>query len=119
MLPSACPLVVSLSSVRPHVSLTLLGFQTNLDGEAQDLDAHPAHVRSRDVPHQFSKLISVLIDLLHSQSACNTKSAAFTFSQTKPSSIFSVHLRQEITRFQTNTRKKCPQFLCLNQLTDV
>lgn len=42
---------------------------THLDGKTEDLDTHPAHVRSRDLPHQAGKLISVLVNLLHCQGA--------------------------------------------------
>lgn len=45
----------------------------HLDGKAEDLDAHPAHVWSRHLPHKFSELVPVLIDLLHSQSTCSTE----------------------------------------------
>lgn len=43
--------------------------QTHLDSEAEDLDAHPAHVGSCHLPHQLGKLVPVLVDLLHRQCA--------------------------------------------------
>lgn len=44
-----------------------------LDGEAEDLDAHAAHVGRCHLPHQSSKSVSVLVDLLHRQSTWNTE----------------------------------------------
>lgn len=43
---------------------------THLNAKAKNLDAHPAHVRSGHLPHQFSKLVPVLVDLLYSQGTC-------------------------------------------------
>lgn len=43
-----------------------------LDGEAEDLDAHTANIRGCHFPHQLGKLVSVLINLLHSQSPWGT-----------------------------------------------
>ena len=34
-----------------------------LDGEAQDLDAHPPHVGGGHLPHQRGKLVPVLVHL--------------------------------------------------------
>lgn len=42
---------------------------SDLDGEAEDLDAHAADIRSRHLSHQAGKFVSVLVDLLHSQGA--------------------------------------------------
>lgn len=43
-----------------------------LDGEAEDLDAHAAHIRRCHLPHKSSKPVSVLVDLLYCQSTWNT-----------------------------------------------
>lgn len=40
---------------------------THLNGKAQYLNAHPAHIRGCHVPHQFGKLVPIPIDLLHGQ----------------------------------------------------
>ena len=45
-------------------------YPTHLDGEAEDLYAHPAHIRRCHLPYQLGKLVSVLVDLLHCQCAC-------------------------------------------------
>ena len=50
----------------------------HLDGEAEDLDAHPAHVWSCYLPHKLSELVPVLIDLLHSQSTCSTETQSIS-----------------------------------------
>lgn len=42
---------------------------SHLDGEAEDLDAHAAHVRCSHLSHQSGKFVSVLVNLLYSQGA--------------------------------------------------
>lgn len=37
------------------------------DGEAEDLDAHPADVRSGDLADEGGELVAVLVDLLDGQ----------------------------------------------------
>lgn len=51
---------------------------SHLDGEAEDLDAHAAHVWSGNLSHQLGKLVSVLVDLLYSQGAWETETAVTT-----------------------------------------
>lgn len=51
---------------------------THLDGEAENLDAHPADVWSCNLPHQFSKLVPVLVDLLYSQGTCTSYTVLHT-----------------------------------------
>lgn len=41
----------------------------HLNREAENLNTHSAHIRSRHLPHQAGKLISVLVNLLHCQGA--------------------------------------------------
>ena len=62
-----------------------LGGLTDLNGKAEHLYAHPAHVRSCHLPHQFSKLVPVLIDLLDSQGACRDKALSLKFTHTNQS----------------------------------
>lgn len=42
---------------------------SNLDGEAEDLDAHAADIRWGHLSHQSGKFVSVLVNLLNSQGA--------------------------------------------------
>lgn len=42
---------------------------SHLDGEAEDLDAHAAHVRCGHLSHQSGEFVSVLVNLLYSQRA--------------------------------------------------
>lgn len=39
---------------------------SDLDGEAEDLDAHPANIGRCHFPHKCGKLISILVNLLNS-----------------------------------------------------
>lgn len=41
----------------------------HLDGEAEDLNAHAAHIRWGHLSHQSGKSVSVLVNLLNSQGA--------------------------------------------------
>ena len=42
-----------------------------LDGEWKNFDAHPAHIGGRNLTNEAGELVSVLIDLLDGQCACN------------------------------------------------
>lgn len=66
--------------------------QTHLDSEAEDLDAHPAHVGSCHLPYQLGKLVPVLVDLLHCQCACGEGRAAEPVSVSTTLDIDPLHL---------------------------
>lgn len=48
---------------------------SHLDGEAEDLNAHAAHIRWGHLSHQSGKFVSVLVNLLNSQSAWQDETA--------------------------------------------
>ncbi len=52
-----------------------------LDGEGEDLDTHPADVRSGDFSDEGRKLVSVLVHLLNSQCAWK-KNSKLNFFET-------------------------------------
>lgn len=68
----SCQYLHFLAAVREPATVCKLTQKllTHLDGKAENLNAHPAHVRSCYLPDQFSKLVPVLIDLLDSQGTC-------------------------------------------------
>lgn len=70
MKPTCFVFVVSVVHVRCLRTLQLWTALTNLNGKAENLYTHPAHIRSSNVAHELGKLVSVLEDLLHSQCPC-------------------------------------------------
>lgn len=57
-------LFTAASSSQPHLYL---------NSKTKDLDSHPSDIRSCYFPHQSSKLVPVLVDLLYSQRAYKQK----------------------------------------------
>lgn len=60
--------VLGVLSLLPGAHRVSLPPTPYFDGEAEDLDTHAANIRGCHFPHQLGKLVSVLINLLHSQS---------------------------------------------------
>lgn len=65
-----CAIFFPMQLVAHNYTIHRTRLQTaHLNSEAENLNTHPTHIRSSHLPHQAGKLISVLVNLLHGQSA--------------------------------------------------